>query len=231
MKIPRALLFVILLAALALGAIFLPVEQLMAAIQSWVISHPSSAVFVVTASIVLGILLLLPLSLMFMLSGLLFGLLKGFFVAWVALQLAASAAFWFGQTFARPWVERKIQRNALFTSIDRAVQRKGFLIVLLTRLVMVIPYQLLNYSLGLTQVSYRNAVLGTALGSIPPIFLFVYLGTTVSNIAAIMAGDVKLEGQELIIGAIALAVVVSVITLIVRVAGKTLKEELLSASK
>ena len=230
-RIPRVLLFVILLAALALVAIFLPVEQLMAATQSWVIAHPSSAVFVVTASIVLGILLLLPLSLMFMLAGLLFGLLKGFFVAWVALLLAASSAFWFGQTFARPWIERKIQRNALFTSIDRAVHRKGLLIVLLTRLVMVIPYQLLNYSLGLTQVSFRNAVLGTALGSIPPVFLFVYLGTTVSNIAAIMGGDVKLEGQELIIGAVALAVVVGIIALIVRVAGKTLKEELLSASK
>ena len=231
MKIPRVLLFVILLAALALVAIFLPVEQLMAAIQSWVIAHPSSAVFVVTASIVLGILLLLPLSLMFMLAGLLFGLLKGFFVAWVALLLAASSAFWFGQTVARPWIERKIQRNALFTSIDRAVHRKGLLIVLLTRLVMVIPYQLLNYSLGLTQVSFRNAILGTALGSIPPVFLFVYLGTTVSNIAAIMSGDVQLEGQELIIAGIALAVVVSVITLIVRVAGKTLREELLFASK
>jgi uncharacterized membrane protein YdjX (TVP38/TMEM64 family) len=230
-KIPRALLFAILLAALALVAIFLPVEQLMAAIQSWVTSHPSSAVFVVTASIALGILLLLPLSLMFMLAGLLFGLLKGFFVAWMALLLAASAAFWFGQTFARPWVERKIHRNALFTSIDRAVQRNGLLIVLLTRLVMVIPYQLLNYSLGLTQVSFRNAVLGTALGSIPPVFLFVYLGSTVSNIAVIMSGDVQLEGQELIIAGIALAVVVSIITLIVRVAGKALKEELLSASK
>lgn len=231
MKIPRALLFAILLAALVLVAFFLPVEQLMATIQSWVVAHPSSAVFVVTVSIALGILLLLPLSLMFMLAGLLFGLLKGFFVAWVALLLAASAAFWFGQTFARPWVKRKIQHNALFTSIDRAVQRKGLLIVLLTRLVMVIPYQLLNYSLGLTQVSFRNAVLGTALGSIPPVFLFVYLGTTVSNIAAIMSGDVKLEGQELIIGAVVLGIVVGIIGLIVRVASKTLKEELLSASK
>ena len=228
MKIPRVLLFAILLATLALTAIFLPVEQLMAAIQAWVTSHPSSAVFVVTVSIVLGILLLLPLSLMFMLSGFLFGLIKGFFVAWVALLLASSAAFWMGQTFARPWIEKKIQNNALFTSIDRAVQRKGLLIVLLTRLVMVIPYQLLNYSLGLTRVSFSNALLGTAIGSIPPLFLFVYLGTTVSNIAAIMSGDVKLEGQELVIGAIALAVVVGIILLIVRIAGITLKEELIA---
>jgi uncharacterized membrane protein YdjX (TVP38/TMEM64 family) len=200
----------------------------MTAIQAWVIAHPSSAIFVVTASVTLGILLLLPLSLMFMLAGLLFGLIKGFLVAWIALLLASSAAFFLGQTFARPWIERKIQYNALFTSIDRAVQRKGLLIVMLTRLVMVIPYQLLNYSLGLTRVSFRNAALGTALGSIPPLFLFVYLGTTVSNIAAIMSGDVNLEGQELVIAGIALALVVGIILFIVRVAGKTLKEELIA---
>jgi len=230
-KAPRALLFAILLAVLVLAAIFLPVEQLMTAIQAWVVSHPSSAVFVVTACIMLGILLFLPLSLMFMLSGLLFGLFRGFLVAWAALLLAAAAAYWIGRTFARAWLERKIQHNALFTSIDRAVQRRGFLVVLLTRLVMVIPYPLLNYSLGLTRVSLRDAVLATALGSMPPVFLFVYLGTTVSSISAIINGDVKLEGMELIIGAIALATVVGLIALIVRVAGKTLKDELLSASK
>jgi len=132
-------LFAFLLAALAIATIFLPLEEIMATIQTWVISHPSSAVFVVTASIALGTLLLLPLSLMLMLSGLLFGLLKGFLAAWVAFMIASSAAFWIGQTFARPWIERKIKRNALFSSIDRAVQRKGFLVVLLARLVMVIP--------------------------------------------------------------------------------------------
>ncbi len=231
MKALRVTLFAILLATCALAAIFLPVEQLMPAVQGWVISHPSSAVFVVTAAISLGILLLLPLSLMFMFAGLLFGLARGFFVAWAALLLAASAAFWIGQTFARPWIERKIQHNALFTAIDRAVQRKGFLVVLLTRLVMVVPYQLLNYSLGLTRVGFRDALLATALGSVPPVFLFAYLGTTVGNIAAIVSGEVRLEGQELAIGAIALAAVAGIVVLIIRAAGKALKEELLSASK
>ena len=231
MKTPRALLFAILLVTLALAAIFLPVEKVMAAIQAWVIAHPSFAVLAVMASIVLGTLLLLPLSLMLMLSGLLFGVLKGFLVAWTAFLIASSAAFWIGQKFARPWIERKIQRNALFASIDRAVERKGFLVVLLTRLVMVIPYQLLNYSLGLTRVRLAETVLATGIGSIPPIFLFVYLGTTVSNIAAIMNGDAALEGRELMIGAFAMAVVVSIILLIVRIAGKTLKEELLAAEE
>jgi uncharacterized membrane protein YdjX (TVP38/TMEM64 family) len=230
-KKPRALLFAILLIALALAAIFLPVEEIMTGIQTWVSDNPSSAVFVVTASITLGTLLLLPLSLMMMLAGLLFGLLHGFFVAWVAGMLAFSAGFWIGRTFARPWIERKIQRNAIFTSIDRAIHRKGFLVVLLTRLVMLIPYSMLNYSLGLTNVSFRDYFLASTLGAIPPFFLFVYLGTTVNDIAAIINGDISLEGRELMIGAIALTAVVGLVLLIVRIAGKTLKEELLATGE
>ena len=114
-------------------------------------------------------------------------------------------------------------------AIDRAIQRKGFLVVLLTRLVMMLPYPGLNYSLGLTSVSLRDYVLGTNIGGLPAFFLFVYLGTTVSDITALINGDVSLEGREMLIGMTALFVVICLVLLIVRVAGKILKEELVAA--
>jgi uncharacterized membrane protein YdjX (TVP38/TMEM64 family) len=225
-KSPRALLPPILLLVLILAAFFLPVEQIIRAIQDWAEANQSSAVFIVTASIIIGTLLLLPLSLMTMLAGFLFGLAQGFIVIFTASLVASTIAFWIGRTFARPWIERRIQRKATFQAIDRAIQRKGFLVVLLTRLVMVLPYPPLNYSLGLTNVSVRDFVLGTNIGSVPSLFLFVYLGTTVSNIAAIINGDVSLKETELLVALTALLVVIGLVLLIVRVAGKILKEEL-----
>ena len=227
-KSPRALLLPILFLTVVLTAIFLPVEQIMTGVQNWAETNQSSAVFIVTAGIVLGTLLLLPLSLMTMLAGFLFGLAQGFVVIWVASLVASTAAFWIGRSLARPWIERKIHRKTTFVAIDRAIQRKGFLVVLLTRLVMVLPYPALNYSLGLTSVSLRNYMLATNIGGVPPFFLFVYLGTTVSDIAAIINGDVRLEGTEMVVGLAALLVVIGLVLLIVRVAGKTLKEELLA---
>ena len=200
----------------------------MTGIQNWAETNQSSAVFIVTASIILGTLLLLPLSLMTMLAGFLFGLAQGFVVVWIASLVASTAAFWIGRSFARPWIERRIHRKSTFVAIDRAIQRKGFLVVLLTRLVMVLPYPALNYSLGLTSVSPKDYLLATNMGCVPPVFLFVYLGTTVSNIAAIVNGDVHLEGTEMLVGLSALLVVIGFVLLIVRVAGKTLKEELLA---
>jgi uncharacterized membrane protein YdjX (TVP38/TMEM64 family) len=93
---------------------------------------------------------------------------------------------------------------------------------------MVLPYPALNYSLGLTSVSLKDYLLATNIGGIPPFFLFVYLGTTVSDIAAIINGNVRLEGTEMLVGLTALLAVISLVLLIVRVAGKTLKEELLA---
>ena len=164
-----------------------------------------------------------------MLAGFLFGLAQGFAVVLTANLIASTAAFWIGRSFARPWIERKIQRKTIFMAIDRAIQRKGFLVVLLTRLVMMLPYPGLNYSLGLTSVRLRDYVLGTNIGGLPAFFLFVYLGTTVSDITAIINGDVSLEGRELLIGMTALFVVICLVLLIVRVAGKILKEELVAA--
>jgi uncharacterized membrane protein YdjX (TVP38/TMEM64 family) len=228
-KPPRTFLLAFLLLLLVLSTIFLPVEQIITAIQNWTEANQSSAVFVVTASIILGTLLLLPLSLMTMMAGFLFGLAQGFAVVLTANLIASTAAFWIARSFARPWIERKIQRKTIFVAIDRAIQRKGFLVVLLTRLVMMLPYPWLNYSLGLTSVSLRDYVLGTNIGGLPAFFLFVYLGTTVSDITAIINGDVSLEGREMLIGMTALFVIICLVLAIVRIAGKILKEELVAA--
>jgi uncharacterized membrane protein YdjX (TVP38/TMEM64 family) len=225
----RALLFFILLLAAVLAAFLLPVEQIVSEIQKWTEANPSLAVTIMCVSTILAILLLLPLSLLTLLAGFLFGLWQGFAVIWVASLIASTLAFWIGRFIARPWVERKIHRKSTYVAIDRAIRRKGFLVVLLTRLVMVLPYPALNYSLGLTSVGFRDYALATGIGCIPPYFLLVYLGTTVSNIAAIISGDVKLEGAELLLGFGALAVVAGFVLLIMRIAGKTLKEELASA--
>jgi len=224
------LLALALLAAVIITATLLPLEQLLSGIQQWTEVNPSDALYIVTAALVIGILLMLPASLMLMLAGFLFGLTKGLAAVWLAGLVASTLAFLLGRSIARPWVERKIQRKTIFIAIDRAIRRKGFLIVLLTRLVLVLPYPALNYSLGLTNVSLKDYLLGTNIGMLPPMFLFVYLGTTVSNIADIMSGEITLQRNEWLIGALALIAVVSVVAFIIRKASVVLREELTEAS-
>lgn len=230
MKHSRASLALALLAAVILTAVFLPVEELLSGAQQWTEANQSTALYFATGALVIGILLMLPASLMLMLAGFLFGLARGFAIVWIAGLVASTLAFLLGRSIARPWIERRIQRKTTFVAIDRAIRRKGFLVVLLARLVMVLPYPALNYSLGLTNVSLKDYLLGTNIGMAPPMFLFVYLGTTVSSITAIMSGDISLQRDEWVTGILALLTVVAVVAVLIRKAAAVLKEELTEAS-
>ena len=209
-----------------LAAVFLPVDRAVMALQDWAAESPAEALAGTVLFITAGFLLMLPASLLMMLAGFLFGLAKGLLLIWTAGLLASSAAFWIARYAARPWIERRVRQRGLFQAIDRAIRRKGLLVVFLSRIVMLLPFPALNYTLGLTAVRFRDYVVGSNLGMLPPYFLFVYLGTTVSNVTAFLNGTVALQDEDLLIGAVALVAILAVVALIVRTATRTLKAEL-----
>ena len=209
-----------------LAAVFLPVDRAVMALQDWAAESPAEAMAGTVLFITAGFLLMLPASLLMMLAGFLFGLAKGLLLIWTAGLIASSAAFWIARYAARPWIERRVRQRGLFQAIDRAIRRKGLLVVFLSRIVMLLPFPALNYTLGLTAVRFRDYVIGSNLGMLPPYFLFVYLGTTVSNVTAFLNGTVALQDGDLLVGAAALAAILAMVALIVRTAARTLRAEL-----
>lgn len=228
MKVSLLLLFV---AVVILAAIFLPVEQILYGIQDWSRQAGPVAYVVVAAAFAFAVTFSLPTSPFMLLAGFLFGVIKGLTVMWFGGMVGSALAFWLARTVARDWIERRLKRKVFFSALDRAIGRRGLLVVLLTRMVMVIPYPLLNYALGLTQVRFRDYFIGTNVGMILPFALFVFLGTTASDVTAIMRGDVHLGRNEWIVAGLVFVGVIGLIFLTVRLAGKTLREELLAAEQ
>ena len=226
MNRPRAIIILSLATMAILAAVFLPVDRAVMALQDWAAESPAEAMAGTALFITAGFLLSLPASLLMMLAGFLFGLAKGLLLTWLAGLAASTAAFWIARYAARPWIERRVRQRGLFQAIDRAIRRKGLLVVFLSRIVMLLPFPALNYTLGLTAVRFRDYAVGSNLGMLPPYFLFVYLGTTVSNVTAFMNGTVALQDKDLLIGAVALVSILAMVALIVRTASRTLKAEL-----
>jgi uncharacterized membrane protein YdjX (TVP38/TMEM64 family) len=226
----RLIAALLILAALVVFAWTLPLEDLIFELQAWVTENPALSFPAMIALLVVGILLMLPASVMMMVSGFLFGPAKGFVAVWLAVFLASTTAFWIARRLARPMVERRLATRPSFTAIDRAIRRKGFYVVLLTRLVLLLPFPALNYSHGLTDVRLRDYLAGTMIGMVPAIVLFVYLGTLASGVADIMNGEVKLEGDQLlaaILGGVAILVVVVILVVAAR---KALQGEITRAT-
>lgn len=110
-------------------------------------------------------------------AGALFGVGLGSVLVSVGATLGATTAFLVGRYFARDWVAKKIEGNAAFAAIDRAVADEGWKIVGLTRLSPAFPFSLLNYAFGLTRVSLRDYVLASWIGMMPGTVMYVYLGS------------------------------------------------------
>ena len=228
MKRLKFILLVVAIAALAVLAARLPLNEIIVALQDWVSANPRYAVVLVTLVTMVGFLALLPSSVFMMSAGLMFGLAKGMMVIWLAGLLASTLAFLIGRTVARESIERIIRRQGLFMAVDRAIRRKGFSVVLLTR-VALLPFPWFNYALGVTSVRFRDYFAGTNIGMLLPYLIFVYLGTTVSDVSAILGGQLQLEREEWITGAAVLAVGLVVVTFILRAASRVLREELAEA--
>lgn len=156
-----------------------------------------------------------PGSILTLAGGALFGVARGLVVVFLGAVLGSSLAFLLARGAARPAVQRRISGDPRFERIDRAVAENGGRIVLLLRLSPVLPYNLLNYALGLTRVRFRDYV-AASVGMLPGTLLYVYSGRVAGSLAAVAAGADVPRGAGyyslLALGLIATAVVTVWIT-------------------
>ncbi|MDB9527014.1 TVP38/TMEM64 family protein [Oscillatoria sp. CS-180] len=166
---------------------------------------------------------LLPASVITLGAGFVFGVVKGSLLVFLGAMLGATAAFLIGRYLARDWVSRKIATNDRFQAIDGAIAHEGRKIIFLIRLSPVFPFNLLNYALGLTNISLKDYILGTT-GIIPGTIMYVYLGSLAGNLATLGAGETPSNPTiTWIIRILAFLTTVAIVVYVTYVARKALK--------
>src|SRR4029079_18161144 len=137
----------------------------------------------------LAVVSLIPASLLPIAGGAVFGLIRGVIYALIGAALGATGAFLLGRYVARRLVERKLNAMPRFVAIERAVSARGRRIVFLLRLSPVVPFNFLNYALGLTTISVWDFVIAS-LGTVPGAFVYSYAGK-VTGEALALAGKAE----------------------------------------
>lgn len=168
--------------------------------------------------------LLLPAFVLTLGAGAVFGVAHGFVAVWVGATLGATTAFLIGRYLARGWVARRIEGNARFAAIDEAVAGEGWKIVGLTRMSPAFPYTLLNYAFSVTRVSVRDFVFATAVGMVPGIAMYVYIGSLAGTLAG--AGERARTPAEWALYAVGLLATVAVTVYVTRVARAALDKRI-----
>ena len=225
----KPLVFIVLLLVLGVAAAFVPLLDWLDAGVTWIAANRGLSWAVYVCVYILATVLLVPGSLITLVAGFVFGLPLGVVLVSAGSVLGASSAFLIGRFFVRGWAERRIERLPRFSALDSAVGEQGFTIVLLARLSPLFPFNLLNYGLGVSSVSFRDYFLASWIGMLPATVLYVYFGTVAQDLAALGAGefDGGWLGFALLVGGLAatLLLVVLITRRATRALGAHLKRE------
>ena len=122
---------------------------------------------------------LIPGSALTLAIGDLYGVPLGTILVLFGANLGASISFFLAKTVARRAVLARFDADRRFQAIDRAIAKRGALIVLLLRLSPVVPFNLLNYALGATAIRWRSYLVAGFVGMLPGTLLYVSIGSAV----------------------------------------------------
>lgn len=187
----KILLLLTIVALIILLLSVLPLNDWLLSVKDWLITLGPWATPMFIAIYILATIVGLPSAILILAAGTLFGLIRGIVCVSVADTLGASACFLLGRTVARKQIKTWIVKNPRYAELDRALARKGWKILFLTRLSPIVPSNVLNYGFSLTKVKFWHYFFFSWLGMLPVILLYVYIG----SFGAALAGRESTSGQ------------------------------------
>jgi len=121
-----------------------------------------------------------PRTVLTLAAGLLFGPLTGVSIALTATTVSAVLALLLVRRLGRDAVAERLRHGALQTVNTRLAQR-GWLAVTSLRLIPVVPFSVLNYCCGVSDIRLRPYVLATIVGIVPGTVAVVLLGDAITG--------------------------------------------------
>lgn len=169
----RPIFLIILIVSLFILAMVLGVGEKLSVLREWIRSLGVLGPFVFVMLYALGVVMAIPGSALTIASGALFGSLTGVILVSLASTLGASLSFLIARYFARESVGSWLSKREKFKKLDDLSEEHGAIIVALTRLVPIFPFNLLNYGFGLTRIPFWTYVFWSWLCMLPGTVLYV----------------------------------------------------------
>jgi len=184
-------------------------------LREWILSLGALGPLVYILIYIGAVVLAIPGSIITIMAGVMFGSVLGVATVSVGSTIGASLAFLVSRHIAREAIAQKLAINKKFHHLDQLTKEHGAIIVAITRLVPLFPFNLLNYGFGLTLVPFWTYVFWSWICMLPGTVLYVVGADAVAS--AVSEGRVP----WILIGI--LVITAGFITFLVRQARKKLK--------
>lgn len=136
------------------------------------------------------------------------------FLVVLSNQLGGIVCFVLARFFMRRWIRRKLTRRVkLFRAIDMGLKHNGFKLVFLMRMTPIMPYNVMNYMMGVTSLKMRDFNMG-CLGMFPLTAINVYIGVQLDSVNDIIKGTYNLGPWQpvlIVLGSVMITLITSLL--------------------
>jgi len=115
-------------------------------------------------------------------NGVIYGVIWGTVITWTGAMLGAFLAFGLARKLGQHYVHRRLKEKNR-ERVEDWIARHGGTAILLSRLIPVISFNLINYLAGLSKISPWTFGWTTAIGILPLTFLMVVMGDRVQSMS------------------------------------------------
>ena len=148
-------------------------DQIITLIRSWGVAAPLMSVLLMTAQ---AIVAPLPAFLVTAANGMVFGSFWGALISWIGALMGALTSFYIARLFRNVALRKIVRNQKTVEFIRHAGEKRGFYVILISRLLPFISFDIISYMAGLSGIRPWAFILGTALGMLPATIIYTFFG-------------------------------------------------------
>jgi len=151
-------------------------DQIVGLIRSWGFAAPLMSLILM---ILQAIVAPLPAFLVTAANGMIFGLFWGAVLSWIGALMGALMSFYIARLFGSVVTEKIIRNQKVVEFIKRAGEKNGFYVILLSRLLPFVSFDLISYMAGLSGIRPGAFIFGTVIGMLPATIIYTLFGNEI----------------------------------------------------
>ncbi len=170
----KIVLLIALVIVIVLAQLQLDVNEVMHWLESFS-NEPSAPLVFVLIYVVLSIVMV-PGSVLMLLSATLFGFGGGFLYATIGANMACQITYRLSKMMGQDIILKWIKPGSFIDTAHTKASENGFLFITICRMIPVFPFAVVNYVPALIGIKHKDYTLGSFVGMLPGTFLYVLLG-------------------------------------------------------
>ncbi|KGX90536.1 hypothetical protein N781_07005 [Pontibacillus halophilus JSM 076056 = DSM 19796] len=148
-------------------------------IKEFILSFGWWAPFIFFLIYTIGPIVFFPTSVLSLAAGLAFGFWPGVLYIWFGATGAAATGYIMARFFGDSVL--RFQNVSWSQQIYKQVEKRGFLYVLILRLIPLVGFDILSYISGIARVRFGPFLLATFIGMLPGTIAYAFLGSSLGT--------------------------------------------------